>query len=457
MEMDPTNISFSGLELELGLGLGIEVDDKPTAEADSKSAEITDERTRTPESDSSYTSASTTQESPSSGENALPSASEPASVPRVRDSPAQSHITSPPGRGSEVGLGGLTSNGSISGRTPRISREDMQRRLMRQRSVDSPVPDDKPADHEDDVNRMSTTTDFDLSNAEMGTIETVVEKRNVAMSVATPPKALPLLHPDIEGDELKFDMGQFGMGSPGMDLGKGMSIGFGGEVDVDMRSALDRLMDDVAGSAGAKTSTPPLGGKDRKARVRVEAITEGIKAGRFEPDDSMHTETEEDGDQSRERAVEMTMGMGRPPLGRAATEPDLFTSTGVSRTASGSTIPPPPPPKDAIRAREELVLEKRREARKREEDESLGYYTPPRPSDRVLNGRPIRRRSRSTGDMEELAKMRGESGSGLLDIGGLEGKDDDDLQDSIQRELRKLGGARSVSLYLNIRAWVDVH
>ena len=58
--------------------------------------------------------------------------------------------------------------------------------------------------------------------------------------------------------------------------------------------------------------------------------------------------------------------------------------------------------------------------------------------------------------MEELAKMRGESGSGLLDIGGLEGKDDDDLQDSIQRELRKLGGARSVSLYLNIRAWVGM-
>jgi hypothetical protein len=322
---------------------------------------------------------------------------------------------------------------------------------MRKRSVDSPVPEERTVmdteengrgrgqereQEEEDGKRMSVMTDFDLSSTEAGTIETVVEKRNVAMSITAQPMALSLSFDHAEreggGDGLKFDLGQFGMG--GSSVGKGTSIGYG-EVDVDMRSALDRLMDDVAGSAGRGSSGGPGFGRQEGKGLRVEAVTEGIKAGRFEVDESMRSETEED-EGTRDRDHVMPTGLGRPPLGRAATEPDLFTSTGASRTASGSTIPPPPPPKDAIRSREELILEKRREARRREEDESLGYYTPPRPSDRAF-ARQSRRRSRSTGDMEELAR---------LDVSGLEGQEDEDLSDSIQRELRKLGGGRSVSI-----------
>jgi hypothetical protein len=125
----------------------------------------------------------------------------------------------------------------------------------------------------------------------------------------------------------------------------------------------------------------------------------------------------------------------------------------VSRNASVSSVPPTPPPKDAIRTREELVLEKRREAREREESESLGYYTPPKhglprrmPGNMlaVANGRPRRRRSRSTGDLEELnnaAKRRGVmtgDGNGLLDLAEV----DDPLADSIDRELKKLENPR---------------
>jgi hypothetical protein len=84
----------------------------------------------------------------------------------------------------------------------------------------------------------------------------------------------------------------------------------------------------------------------------------------------------------------------------------------VNRTASGSTIPPPPPPKDAIRSREELIIEKRREARRREENENAGYWTPPRHSEAALSkGRPSRRRSQSTGDMEELVRRSEKNGN----------------------------------------------
>jgi hypothetical protein len=439
MEMDPANFSFSGLEMELDLGLGVRVDNKPKANVEDKPTELNNETPRTPESDSSYTSLSPPQESPSSGgENILPPASEPVQAPRTRSPIVQTRLSFPQNKDGELGFGSLASTGSISGRTPRISREDVQRRLMRGRSIDSPVSEEQSVTEiekeqdGDDGKRTSTMTDFDLSNAEIGTIETVVEKRNVAMSVTTPPKALPLPHPEVADDEFKFDLGQFGMGGAGMNIG---------EVDVDMRSALDRLMDDVAG--GSPNLSVHAGRNGKGKETKVDAATEGIQTGRFEADDSIGTESEEDEGQSQERALGTTMGIGRPHLGRASTEPDLFTSTGASRTASGSTIPPPPPPKDAIRSREELILEKRREARRREEDESLGYYTPPRPSDRALRRRRSRRRSRSTGDVEELARK----GAGLLDISGLEAEEEEDLGDSIQRELRKLGGERNVSIF----------
>lgn len=462
MDMDTVNISLghsdvslSGLEMELGPG-----DDK------SKPIEPkVDPRPLTPpatESDSSYTSVSTTQETPSSTENILlpihtaaaqssPRASSPAS-PTL-----QLQSSSPLRRDGEFSSS-VERSESANGRMPRINREEVQRRLMKKRSLESPAREaqaelkvDEAPGTEEAGNRMSILTDFDLST-EIATVETVIEKRhvgqtNVAPSVTTQPQSriqpqsidLPCT---AMGESLTFDMEQFGMGST---------------VDVDMKSALDRLMDDVAGSVNGDEFER----KDRDVgTMKVEAVMEGVQAGRFEVDDSIGTETEED-----DTSLDPAIGMGRPPIARAATESGLFvdpgsslapispTTTGPGRTASGSTIPPPPPPKDAIRSREELIIEKRREARRREEDENVGYWTPPRPSEMALGlgkGRPSRRRSRSTGDMEELARRNektASSGDGFLNVGGLEEQGEDDLGNSIQRELRKLGAGRSVSVF----------
>jgi hypothetical protein len=451
-----------GPALGVGLGFGEDKDtDKKPKNVEAEVGVREEEEGAEGESDSSYTSLSTGLGSPS---QSAPPAHNPA--PTRRASPARVPTRSTTTQAKE----------GVGGRTPRISREDVQKRL-KGRGGESPIrvgtspqrvrgdPAEGDREHEEEEDggdggegggkRMSTMTDFDLSNTEIGTIETVTERKQLRMQAgigsAVSPGGLPDLSPsqrDGDGDASPvlpdpfqpdgdgsgmFDLGQFGLGGTG--VGKGMSIGYG-EVDVDMRSALDRLMDDVAGSAGA-------GGVGKEGVIgmgrRVEVVMDGggVKAGRFEVDESVSTDGSEEGRGFGLGLSTIEIGTDRPPLARAATEPDLFTKTGVSRTDSGSTIPPPPPPKDAIRSREELVLEKRREARRREEDESMGYYTPPRPSDRALAGNKQsgRRRSRSTGD------MRGAAGA-LLDVEGL----DDDLGASIQRELRKLTGVHSVSV-----------
>lgn len=437
MEMDPANLSIGHSEVSLG-GLEMELGirrlngDKPKSKS---SEDFTSPaalpRPSTPESDSSDTSlSSATHDSPSSVEGeapAEPSTADPDPLPphfRAMSPAGQEQL------GRSGSLGSLASSGSMNSRTPRISREEVQRRLMRQRSVESPASETLDRlqaiqERADDGKRMSVMTDFDMST-ETATIETVVERRKIAMAASAPTPSYGSQSPKIDlpqvgGEGLKFDFSQFGMGpTPGI-----------GEVDVDMKSALDRLMDDVAGA------------EEKAIGMRVEAVTEGIQAGRFDVDDSMRTETTDVTEEYDEQPLGMQLGMGRPPVARAVTEPDVFTLAN-SRSASGSTIPPAPPPKDAIRSREELIIEKRREARKREEDESMGYYTPPRESDRALaQAKQNRRRSRSTGDIQEVVKQT--EGSGMLAVGELE-KTDDDLGDSIQRELRKLGGGRSVSV-----------
>lgn len=425
VEMDPANlsighseVSLSGLEMELGL-----MNDKhKTSERKMSSRPPTPP---TEESDSSYTSLSTSHDSPPSTENVLPPViSDP--LPRVR-SPTAPQAPSPLRREVDFTAGaGLSSSGSINGRTPRISREDVQRRLLRKRSTESPAPEERPVEplpqvdeEEEERKRMSVMTDFDISTetAIVGT----AERHNLALGsidVQPQPKAHAIDLPHMESEGLKFDLSQFGMGS----------------VDVEMKSALDRLMDDVAGGSSSGAATG----------LRVEAVTQGVKAGRFDVDDSMATETTEENE-----SQDIPLGLGRPPPPvRSATAPDLFAplSTSTSRSVSNSSIPPPPPPKDAIRSREQLIIEKRREARQREDDEAQGFYTPPRPSDKVLRGQ-NRRRSRSTGDMEELARKSAidEDGKAMLDVSGIAKQDADDLGDSIQRELRKIGGGKSVS------------
>ncbi|KAF8830636.1 hypothetical protein HHX47_DHR2000951 [Lentinula edodes] len=172
--------------------------------------------------------------------------------------------------------------------------------------------------------------------------------------------------------KLKFDLGsKFGLGKLGLldlelsseDLttpstSKRSDLGFGfnersselppksvqnmpvGSINVrmDMRNALDRLMDDVA-SVGGST---------------VE-----------EPHEVSMTTTEEDapGSHLMQRAATdyALVGSLGPPPGSSV------HSTMPSRNASFSSITPPPPPKDNICAREAIIIEKRQKMRRMEE------------------------------------------------------------------------------------------
>ncbi|PPQ98778.1 hypothetical protein CVT24_003336 [Panaeolus cyanescens] len=348
----------------------------------------------------------------------------------------------------------------------RISRAEVQRRLIQRNSV-SPAPDRgspysspksflRPTPersdtllevHDKDRDRLSvltTQTDFSTETA----IVQTVEKRNLGFTSLS-----PTMEEDVQVKEfgllesnqrLHFDFGsKFSIGglalpstdadtvsvdskdtfiaperqaAPTDDRTSDVKMAHG-DVDMDMKSALDRLMEDVAGA--------------------------GVR-----PDDSMTTD---DGDasydHSRDHASPIDYNKANPRmLERAATDSILMHHNEadgiISRSVSGaSTIsgpPPPVPPKDSIRSREQLILEKRREARRMQEDSDDDMATSRGQTQKHLGvGRPSRRRSMSTGDAEVLgggAKRRGEV---LLDIPpNVDGEGQ--LADSIEKELKKL-------------------
>ncbi|KAK0461050.1 uncharacterized protein EV420DRAFT_1668224 [Desarmillaria tabescens] len=255
-----------------------------------------------------------------------------------------------------------------------------------------------------------------------------------------------MLKPAENGQRLKFDFGsKFGLGGLGiddMDLDETDSP-FSSkseltptrsdlptkstartqvasvDVDMDMRSALDRLLDDVAGH-----------------QVEQADLT-----------------MTEDGDAScaSEEKTDTEASPVKPRLmERAATDSALVVngpgSGVISRSVSGSSAcsdpPPPLPPKDNIRSREAMILEKRREMRRLEEEEEEEFLSRTARRDEhltVTTGRPSRRRSRSTGDVEGIRgnTRRGADGK-LLDV--VSPTIDDPLADSIEKELKKLEG-----------------
>ncbi|KAH7872054.1 uncharacterized protein C8R40DRAFT_524145 [Lentinula edodes] len=189
-------------------------------------------------------------------------------------------------------------------------------------------------------------------------------------------------------------------------------------VRMDMRSALDRLMDDVASVGGSTLE---------------------------EPHDISMTTTEEDAPRSQlmQRAATDSIVVGSlgPPRGSSV------HSAMPSRNAStSSSIAPPPPPKDNIRAREAMIIEKRRKMRRMEEgdddddDRPLGVA---RAQLSVPTGRPSRRRSMSTGDAEDLGAkrrgvaLRGQDSQLSLDVNTSPTGSDDALSDEIEKELKK--------------------
>ena len=240
-------------------------------------------------------------------------------------------------------------------------------------------------------------------------------------------------------------------------LGNGMGISddFGlsmGEVPLgDMRSALDRLMEDVAEEASLGSGGSIAG------RMKAEVVTQGVKTGHFESRPSAqqtdrHESTRNVSADEGEGTMECDGDVNFPSgLERAPTEPVLHTAFASPPMVQRATSPvPPAATTNARRAREELIKAKKREARRREEDEDMGLYTPPR---RTMMVRPSRRRSRSTGDAEDgsprssASRRRAAlSTGGLLDVAPFD-DEEDPLADSINRELRKLGSpSKSVRL-----------
>lgn len=353
----------------------------------------------------------------------------------------------------------------------RISKDDIRRRLTERRSTLSPSPEPAPQfdsvmerieflpkpemrndppqsqlvvlSHEEDADcdkerdGMSIlTAETDIST-EAATVERA-GKFNIADGLPTPDslsdKEFGML---TAGPNLELNFGsKFSLGGLGLSrddasarsrdgpcasnrggevdtrsINSGASMKVGDvDVNMDMKSALDRLMDDVAGAGGRE-------------------------------DDSMTDDYDESYDQSME--------ISRPKIQRAATDSDLLQANDApSRNVSSSSatsIPPPPPPKENnIKAREQLILEKRREARRAEE----GDFIPRRGNGQRLQaqlglGRPSRRRSMSAGDAQDLAKRRIDQ---LLSVGDMEKLVEEDLlSQSIERELKKLDGEGSAA------------
>ncbi|THG97166.1 hypothetical protein EW026_g4783 [Hermanssonia centrifuga] len=431
-------------------------------------------------------------------------------------SPFPARVGSPFGRAASPSPAGSPGS-SNGGRSPRISREDVHRRLLKKKSTDSPLRDlaaedassAKLAEHGLDESTNTVIvgdTDSPGPKTTRSALPTMTRHNPTydgVMSIDPEPQAVDPPRPTVMSRAASYEDSattatsaitspitpalevNFPAGSLIVDkTGSGMmGVQFG-----DMKSALDRLMADVAGEANLTPDGKGVVG------LKVEAVTQGVKAGRFEPPEMESEEEEEEEmqvdelaeDDDHEHVVpgqELTATEDKPELKvdiPAMTVSTLLHTDFTSPLLSAASNPTPtiarapsplPGQKDAIRAREELIKAKKREARRREEegedddseDADAKFYAP---ASRKVGGRSSNRRSMSTGDAEDLlavggtsgraaaaAKKRAEvlkkhmsDGGGLLDVLGIE-DEEDPLADSIDRELRKLKGSAKANEY----------
>ncbi|TFK45584.1 hypothetical protein OE88DRAFT_1669083 [Heliocybe sulcata] len=398
---------------------------------------------------------------------------------------------SPFNRGEAGSPFGREEAGDSGRRSPRISRDEVQRRLYR-RSMESPLGDaplislagdvkDREGDEvwiketssgfpDADANSVDTMEssrdDAHLDNngkkvtrEDTEEMEVAEEKQAVelessqmrrqdnptydgVMSIDPDPQAIdpprPLLpkrahtlDEDLRGS-LLTDVTPADDGPP-VPGGEGLTTSLA-SMRLSEVSALDRLMEDVGAAEGMGTV------------VRVEALGEGVVSARF-------NEGTEEGRMEVNDAVETH----RPDVGRAATDSALLAPSSFlsprpgppSRNPSTSSTASTLPGKDAIRTRHEMIIEKRREARRRDQglsmDEGRGYPSSSRaggylsPSSAQLGqglpggveARPGRKRSMSTNDATEMMELG-------LDVDVAE--DGDELGESIDRSLRRRGG-----------------
>ncbi|KAG6837834.1 hypothetical protein H0H93_016202 [Arthromyces matolae] len=300
------------------------------------------------------------------------------------------------------------------------SSSDGNRFLM---PVSTTQPKDDMVTEKDTTSLLTAMTDISTETAVVECAERkTLTGHNVAQHEDDPIEGGGQLHFDF-GSELHYDLNGKDQTRAPLDntreeetlsLQSGSSVKVGElDVDMDMRSALDRLMDDVAGPHLADSIVTEEGNSYEILLPR-----------RSDP---------------RTRTME-----------RAHTDSELLHNNFLSRNmsvSSGSSIPPPPPPpKDNIRNREQMILERRREARLVEHEE---FASPKAHEDQKLLGvgRPTRRRSMSTGDADLVGRDSKNMRDILLDVVGVDETEvqDEQFRHSIEQELKKMAAAPAKS------------
>ena len=429
-----------------------------------------------PLADTSVTSIATPSGSPRAGSPVPPSpgSRHASSVVHSRSGSPLSCSTSPfftNKNSSSASIESVTSIGGRSSRSPRISREDLHQRLIRKRSTDSPLRgilasdvgsrhtnvytvDPEPSEGAGEETAPLNTNMFSRkSSVEPSTdLSTDTDLREVAEEHAEKevvasvgqhsedpafsetPRHTPVT---IEG-LLPADLG---FGSKGEELG-------------DMRSALDRLVRDVAESgSGVHKPQTPTKFPFVPGNIKIEAMEEGIQAGRFQippspanemPDGADEVDEDEDmgepgpGPVTGSPVDEMRLEISHDPTPLLGTGFGDFSASFGEGDGSVSSVhqqtPPPPPPKIGIKEREEMIRAKRRQIRHLEEEEEKRYA--PKATLTPKGGRPSRRRSKSAGDAAEISLGNQRAAQDALGMDDLE--NDDPLSESINRELQKL-------------------
>lgn len=355
----------------------------------------------------------------------------------------------------------LSSNNS-GRRSPRISREDVMRRLVKQRSTDNMSPlggmrMPSPALSSMPVSPAPTSPATQSHRPPLE--ERLRRALSPTMGISAQGANVPSPYQEKQSTPSRSDVhvrahtyDTNGRPLPMTPLSATFDFNHPGVDIADMRSALDRLVQDV-------------GGRD-VSDMNASASANNSRPDRSDGDISM-AETELCTEESTELLAPLKASLSERPLpmrrnATAPTAPSLPSTllpsfTPQSRSASGGSIPPAPPPKEsgksARQEREELIKEKRREARARDS----GEFIPPRrnaagnrldgspATRRRSSGRPSARRSLSTGDAEDMLSNQDAARRRVSVLknqrGGVLGvpleDEEDPLTDCIERELKR--------------------
>ncbi|KAI0782988.1 hypothetical protein C8Q75DRAFT_811215 [Abortiporus biennis] len=390
-------------------------------------------------------------------------------------------------------------HGSLNGRSsPRISREDVQKRLLKKRSIESPLQE-----HGNSVASISELPHLPSTaqNSGRNTPETRRSSLLPSLSRNNPTHdGVMSIDPDPQSnDPPRPSVLERAMSTEGIEDTRKASSSFAGinlsfESSAlnlgmplgNMRSALDQFLDNVAGNATLGPDGKTITG------LKIEAVTEGVKAGRYAtPEVSMsqganehsrdaeigsgigHSEQDEQEKDDREEGdYDMEVDERRddedinmdhdfrqapgpvPVMERASTDTVVLHGAFASppmrfRSPAAAVLSPVPPPsgKSAIKAREELIKAKKREHRMLAEDGFEHDEVEELRATSRLSGskaRAGRRRSRSTGD---TTPQKGGDGSLLPTVRIPE----EELIDSIDKELVSRGTDRQTKYHIRER------